>query len=280
EKNPANNIFSLVELGGWYSADNFLKWLREKLDAGKFNGNPRNFSQMTMRQFQQATGKDLTLIAADTTGETMLVINHRTAPDCPVVWAVRMSMSIPMVWQEVIWQKEWGTYRGANISGHAIVDGGMLSNFPIELFISNAATVTAVMGDKTTDQVLGLLIDEKLPVPGAEATKPSEKKGFDIGELKTVQRLSGLINTMMGARDKAVISTFEDLVVRLPAKGYGTVEFDMSDERRNLLVDAGRQSMMQYMEAQQQPGDQIPLQAESQSGAGMATKVAERFLLE
>ena len=39
-------------------------------------------------------------------------LNHRTAPDVPVAMAVRMSMSIPFVWREVVWQKEWGTYCG------------------------------------------------------------------------------------------------------------------------------------------------------------------------
>jgi predicted acylesterase/phospholipase RssA len=115
KKVPANNLLSLVELGGWYSADKFIDWLEKKMDEGTFQGQPRRFSKLTMKQFNEITGKDLTLIVADTSGEMMLAINHRTAPDCPVVWAVRMSMSIPMLWQEVIWEKEWGTYRGEEI---------------------------------------------------------------------------------------------------------------------------------------------------------------------
>ena len=248
EKNPANSLFSLVELGGWYSADNFLTWLRQKMDQGTSAGKPRRFSNLTMKQFFEATGKDLTLIVADTTGEMMLAINHRTAPDCPVVWAVRMSMSIPMLWQEVIWQEDWGTYRGKDISGHAIVDGGLLSNFPIELFISNSRIITDLMGQKNHDNVLGLLIDEKLPVPGVKAQAETTKGGIKVGELQTVKRLGALVSTVMGAHDKAVISAFEDLVVRLPAKDYGTVEFDMTDERRNLLVEAGRLAMKQYLD--------------------------------
>ncbi|MCB2178837.1 patatin-like phospholipase family protein [bacterium] len=278
EKNPANNVFSLVELGGWYAADHFIEWLQAKLDSGTFNGQTRHFSRMSMQEFFQATGKDLTLIAADTTGEEMLVINHRTAPDCPVVWAVRMSMSIPLLWQEVIWRREWGAYRGIDISGHAVVDGGVLSNFPIELFISRSANVTAVMGKKHHENVLGLLIDEKVPVPGVIAVQKTAKKGLDVGELHTVRRLSGLMNTVLGARDKAVIAAFEHLVVRLPAKGYGTVEFDMSDERRNLLVEAGRQTMMHYFDHMQSASGPKPLSGEALTGTGMADKVAERFL--
>ena len=77
----ATHLFSFVELGGWYSADNFLTWISEKLDTGEYNGNPRNFSKMTLKQFHEATGKDLSLVGSDTTKEMMLVLNHRTAPE-------------------------------------------------------------------------------------------------------------------------------------------------------------------------------------------------------
>jgi predicted acylesterase/phospholipase RssA len=124
------------------------------------------------------------------------------------------------------------------MKGHIIVDGGMLSNFPIELFISDEPQVTRLMGPKQDNPVLGLLIDESLPVGPA---KRGLLVDIDVkpGELKTVQRFKRLIDTMTGAHDKMVIEEFEHLVVRLPAAGYGTTEFDMSDERRNALVAAG-----------------------------------------
>ena len=82
-----------------------------------------------MSEFFNATKVELSLVASDTTDGSLLVLNHRTAPDCPVVYAVRMSMSIPIVWDEVIWNSHWGQYRGTDISGHAIVDGGVLQIF-------------------------------------------------------------------------------------------------------------------------------------------------------
>lgn len=279
EKRPANNLFSLVERGGWYSADNFLVWLRNKLDSGSFNGQQRRFSSLTMKQLNDVTGKDLTLIAADTTGERMLVINHRTAPDCPVVWAVRMSMSIPLLWQEVIWQDGWGAYRGETIAGHAIVDGGLLSNFPIELFISDAERITDLMGEKRHDNVLGLLIDESMPVPGAEMPADTAQGGIKVGELETVKRLGALMNTVMGARDKAMISQFEQLVVRLPAKGYGTVEFDMSAPRRQMLIDAGRASMNAYFEGLKKLEDTAAPVREPVTAQTIADQRAEKILM-
>jgi hypothetical protein len=47
-----------------------------------------------------------------------------------------------------------------------------------------------------------------------------------------------------------VIEAFEQYVVRLPAKDYGTTEFDMSDERREALVAAGRKKTREYFDRQ------------------------------
>ncbi len=249
-------VFSFLDRGGLYAAENFLTWLKTKLNTGTYlldrgahgKGKARSFGDMNLAEFFEATGADLSLVASDTTDSQLLILNHRTAPDCPVVRAVRMSMSFPLLWHEVEWDPAWGLYRGQDISGHTVVDGGMLSNFPIELFISNQPHVTAVMGEKTTGDlnVMGFLIDETLLVPGA-GEETGEKKGFDFGQLKMVQRINKLINTMTQAHDKMVINAFERFVVRLPAKSYGTIEFGMSDQRRDALVEAGRQATSQYL---------------------------------
>jgi NTE family protein len=247
------HLFSFIERGGWYAADAFLEWMHEKLDeiyekrcsAGTLEPQPHPFSAMNLEEFYQATGRELALIASDTTAGRMLVLNHHTAPQCPVVSAARMSMSFPLLWQEVVWQAEWGPYRGKDIWGHAIVDGGLLSNFPIELFISDENPVTDVMGPRRSEHVLGMLIDESLPVEGAPE-KADDADAFDFGQLRTIQRIHQLVNTATMARDKAVIEAFADMVVRLPAKGYGTTEFDMSVARQQALLEAGRQAMRSY----------------------------------
>lgn len=241
------NFLALVERGGWYSAHSFLAWLRAKMDAGTYNGQPRRFSAMTLAQFYTATGVDVAFCATDTTGGRQLVLNHRTAPACPLVYAVRMSMSIPLLWDEVIWRQDWGPYQSRDITGHTIVDGGVLSNFPLELFVSDAPFVTAVMGPKQNNPVLGLLLDDAAPVPSPRGLLA--RVTITPGDLSTVQRLRGLVNTMLGARDRQVMEAFADLVVALPAGGYGTVEFDMSEPRRNALLDAARAAMRAYLAA-------------------------------
>jgi len=238
------HILAFVERGGWFSADGLVSWLQAKLDSGSWQEGTRGFSGMTLEQFFVANGVELSLVASDTTQGILLVLNHRTAPDCPIVWAVRMSMSIPLVWDEVIWDASWGTYLGRDITDHVIVDGGLLSNFPIELFISDASYVTRLMGPKVDNPVLGLLIDEKLSAPKEE----SSNVRINPGELKSVQRLRRLADTVTGAHDKMVMEEYNTLVVRLPSQGCGTTEFDMSDERRSGLVKAGVKAMSLYFD--------------------------------
>ena len=247
-ESPGSNLFSLVELGGWYTADSFLSWLERKLNEGQFKGRQRNFGGMNLRQFAAATDSELSLVASDITRHTMLILNQRTAPDLPVKWAVRMSMSIPLLWQDVIWESEWGKYAGIDFSADSIVDGGVLSNFPISLFLSDDKVITDVMGDNSADDVIGMLLDEQLAVPGIPDTAPPTWEGIDIGTLKLARRIGGLVDTLMSGHDKTLIDAFEDKVVRLPVKGIGTTEFNMSDERRELLIEAGQAVMKFYLD--------------------------------
>lgn len=208
-----------------------------------------------MAAFFEATGRSLSLIAADTTINRMLILNHQTAPELPVVWATRMSMSVPLLWQEVVWQPSWGLYRGRDLTGHRIVDGGLLSNFPIELFISTLPHVTAVMGPKQDAQPLGFLIDESLEVPGAPRPDGEEpaNESLALGQLPALQRLKGLVDTATTAHDKMVIDAHSHFVCRLPARGYGTTEFDMTTGRRDALVAAGRAAAANHFDNPPRP---------------------------
>lgn len=252
------HIFSFLERGGWYSADTFLEWGKAKLDQATPTGRARRLSGLSFADFHQATGRELSLVAADTTDHRMLVLNHRTAPGVPVVWGMRMSMSLPLLWQEVIWQPEWGNYLDRPLAGHRIVDGGLLSNFPIELFLSNDPHVTALMGHRTSQGVLGLLIDESLPVGEAERAAPPAPGKLNLASTKTAARIMGLIDTATQAHDKMVIEAFEQFVCRLPAQGYQTTEFDMTDERRVKLIAAGRKAIEEYFRLQETEGMKGP----------------------
>jgi predicted acylesterase/phospholipase RssA len=231
-------LFSIVECGGVYAGSAFVAWLIEKLAAKGIAATD------TLADVHAKKKVDLSVVTSDTSDMEMLVLNHRTAPDVPIAWAVRMSMSIPMIWREVVWQDAWGTYRGRSKTGNVIVDGGVLSNFPIRLIDES---VPEIMGD--TDPAaalnLGLLLDECLAVPGVNPTPPP----LPLQEIRVVQRLSRLMDTMMGAQDNDEMRQHAGEVCRLPVKGYGTTEFDIPDAKLKALVDAGRDSLAAHLKS-------------------------------
>lgn len=271
------HVFSFIERGGWYSADAFLEWARAKLDQATPEGEFRRLSNLTFAEFYLKTGRELSLVAADTTDHRLLVLNHRTAPRLPVVWGMRMSMSLPMLWQEVIWQRDWGNYLSHDMTSHRIVDGGLLSNFPIELFLSNDPYVVSLMGPKTSQGILGLLIDETMDVPGSNVGDPPSPDGT-LADLPPVERIIGLIDTATKAHDKMVIEAFEQFVCRLPAKGYRTTEFDMSDPRRDALLAAGRNAMVNYFRTVETQGMKGPDIDEMERALARADRIANRTL--
>jgi len=229
-------LFSLVECGGVFAGTAFLSWLEEKLAAKGVAATDTLAAVFANKQV------DLSMVASDTTDMEMLVLNHRTAPAVPIAWAVRMSMSIPMVWREVVWQDSWGTYMGRAKTDHIVVDGGVLSNFPIRLI---AESVPEIMGDTDPNAALnlGLLLDETLAVAGTNPGPPP----MPLEEIRVVQRVSRLVDTMMGAQDNDEIRQHAAEICRLPVKGYGTTEFNMSDARLSALVDAGRNAMAAHL---------------------------------
>ena len=210
------SMVSLVELGGMHRGEAFLVW---------------------MQGLYEATRVDLSVVTTDTTARRMLVLNHRTAPDVPVAWGVRMSMSIPFYWDEVVWRAEWGTYLGQRIDGHVLVDGGVVSNFPLQIVADPDDTeVIKWMGAVAADArnpVLGLFLDADIAVAG----QPPPPSNTHIS-----CRISALLDTLMSARDNGVFDANQDRIVRLPVGGYGTTEFTMSDSRMDALYNAGFQA--------------------------------------
>ena len=155
-------------------------------------------------------------------------------------------MSIPFVWREMVWDKSWGTYRGRDKTGHIFVDGGVLSNFPLELVAESTPEIVAIMGntDPNGAGTLGLMLDQTIPVPGGQNSQTPRPR------LRTADRVTRLIDTMTGSSDATAVRKYPNFVCHLPVGGYGTTEFRMSKDRMDRLIAAGRTAMTAYLASQ------------------------------
>jgi len=241
----AHAALGFLDRGGFVSGEGFVGWLMRVLE-----GKQRGLSRVTLGELHARTGRHLTVIVSDTTARRMRALNHVSAPDCPLVSAVRMSMSMPLFFTEVVWRTEWGLYADEDLTGHVMVDGGVLSNLPIGFIMPSAnAVVERLMGPPPEGSAIpvGLVLDATLEVPGAPPAPTSSTLGAFYAT-RLGQRIKALIDTLLNGVDLTLSDTASLPLCRLPVKGYVATEFDMSQPRVEALVAAATHATTQYLD--------------------------------
>jgi NTE family protein len=146
---------------------------------------------------------------------------------------VRMSMSIPIFFEPVVHADP------RTGEEHLIVDGGMLSNFPVWLFDAE--------GREPRWPTFGLLLvepDPKVPIGHRLAT---EEHGVQRGSL--LDYFKSLASTMMEAHDRLYLeqATYAR-TIPIPTLGVGTTEFDITPERVRALYDSGHKAASDFLD--------------------------------
>jgi NTE family protein len=181
------------------------------------------------------------VIASDTTSHRLLVLPRDAGelgidPDeLEVARAVRMSMSIPIFFEPV------SITNGNTNREHVIVDGGMLSNFPVWLFDCEADEVP-------TWPTFGLLLVEPHPQTPIGARLPApERVPHGLGGL--FKYVKAMADTMMEAHDRLYVEKANFArTIPIPTLGIGTTEFDITPARKEALYQSGRDAAAQFLD--------------------------------
>jgi NTE family protein len=224
----AGDIAQFLESRGMHSGNYFLDWIRELL-AAKGKTKFGDLRDPSPRAENRTYG--LQVIASDISAQRMLVLPRDSAqlglgdPDeLEIAQAVRMSMSIPVFFEPVRQQDNQGRE-------HTIVDGGLLSNFPIWLF-------DAAPDVRPTIPTFGML----LVAPNQSAPlvqHPSSDDPF-APVTSPVEFAKAIAETMMEAHDRLYVEQANFArTVPIPTLGVRTTEFDIQPDRAQALFDSG-----------------------------------------
>ena len=212
---------------GIHKGDEFYHWMKEILDAKGL----KTFGDLKIPDQSDARWKySLKVLGSDVFKKRILVfpndsILYDLDPDkVEVAWAIRTSMSIPFY------------FRPMRLGKSYLVDGGMLSNFPIWLFDSNGTP------DHPT---FGLILKED----------PSEEDDEDILDsmwgIKRIFNFShAIIKTMMSAHDKRFVrpGDFTHRTIQIPVGDVGTTDFDLTSEKKDWLHHQGKRATNEFLE--------------------------------
>jgi len=225
----------LVELG-IYEGRFFEAWLTGLLAAKGI----RTFGQLADEGAERLKDRyRLKVIASDVTHRRMLVLPDDAAhlgiepDDLEIAYAVRMSMSIPVFFEPVI------HHNPLTDSDHLIVDGGMLSNFPVWLFDSE--------GRDPRWPTFGMLLVEADPKVAIGHRLAGDEHGVERSSL--LDYVKAMASTMMAAHDRLYLekATFAR-TIPIPTLGVGTTEFGITPERVRALHSSGRRAAAEFLD--------------------------------
>ena len=110
------DVWSLFEKYGICSGNDFSEWI------GKLIATKTNDKNYTFKKLYEQKNKDLVITTANVSYLNPLYISYRNYPNMCLKDAVRMSMSIPMIFNPVFFEDSY------------YADGGLIDNYPIHVF--------------------------------------------------------------------------------------------------------------------------------------------------
>ncbi|CAI6055036.1 patatin-like phospholipase family protein [Cohnella sp. JJ-181] len=214
----------LLIFKGLYSGDALEAWIQKLLAA------------RGIHTFRDLPPGRLRIIASDITNGRLLVLPDDIADygmdprDLNVAQAIRMSVSIPYFFDPVIIRsaaavrpikrEKRPVRRRLAMTGSYIVDGGLLSNFPLWLFEENDPQKPA------------------LPVVGFQMVGRPKPKGHRISGPFTM--FYAMFETMLSAHDERYIEKNNRVrTIKIPTLGVRTTDFHLTSEQSEGLYQSG-----------------------------------------
>lgn len=187
-----------------------LNWLRELIG--------RKFPELDKVRFKDLKDSPLKIVAANITTQEIFVYSKRTTPTIEIAEAVLASCSFPMMFPPV-----------SHGGGEEVVDGGVLSNFPMWLF------------DEEHDEQ-----NEFTPVIGfALTSKPATRRNGSV-----LTHVFSVFDSILVAQDR-VQEKYMDIsrlsnVIRINVGDTPTFSTDRSRDQQDHLILAGKDAAAKF----------------------------------
>jgi len=236
---------------GIYKGDKFLEWFKSIVKQKTGNEN------ITFRQLYDTYGRELIITGTCLNRAKTYYFHHKKWPDMPVALAVRISMSIPLVFKAIrLHTKEPDLDENGNVrhdeDGNVImleredimVDGGLLNNYPIWVF--DGETLRDI-NDDTMQQSKTL---------GFKLMSSVEKKDNELYHY--YEKINNIVDYMKAFIDSMTIQIerghiragYWDKTVSINTGHISTLDFNISPETKDELIKSGYESTKNHFYCQ------------------------------
>lgn len=206
------NILELLVHQGIYKNDYLEKWMDSLL------------SKQGIRTFADLPDGKLKIIASDVSNGQILILPDDlerymlTHADLKISTAVMMSTCLPFFFRPIIWKTN-----GRKKS--YILDGGLLSNFPIWIFDTENPRFPTFGFHFVKDEIN---IDPIIPTP--------------------IHLFRNIFTTMLQAHDLRHLNDMAiDRTIQIPTGDISTTNFELTDQQTSLLFQSGYDSAKAFL---------------------------------
>ena len=244
----------LLEEYGWYKGDYFRNKMVEYIKGKTGDG------EITFRKLASTHQyRDIYLVGADLSTGTSVVFSADDTPDVVVADAARISMSIPLF---------FASMKGGENKDHTFVDGGLLDNYSIKTFdrqsfvddkknnirlteyydkFNTKKSVKDIIGDNPyiyNRETLGFRLDAKEDISMYLSHKATVRN--KINSFFTYTK--ALVTTLIDFQDNVHLHSDDwQRTVYIDTLGVRAIDFDISDSKKQKLVESGRQYTEDYL---------------------------------
>lgn len=222
-----HSIYRLINNYGWYSTNYFYNWVK-KIIASQFDHNKKkppytfeDFKNVDLH-IENRNFKDLYIIGTDVSAKTSVVFSYETTPKMEVAEALRISMSVPLLFEAVTINERMAN----NINNKYIfVDGGLMRNYPINIFDYNGVNY----------ETLGIQFVNKI--------KYSETKSL-------ISYIGNVFNSLLKAQEDMYNNDpiNRARTININTGGITSFDFQITDDDIKFLYKQGYDAAFDYFE--------------------------------
>ena len=230
----ARHAPSVIKDFGVYEGDRFVELMNQHLPPDK-----RKFGDIIYDENEPPESRfryKLRVVASDVTAQRMLLLPQdilhfgRDPDELDIADALRMSMSIPIFFEPY-------ELKDANGVVHHIVDGGVLSNYPIWMF-------DAAHGQEPDWPTFGFDLFRRSDPKDGHEPFPAQVKPID----NFVDFARSIIGTMSSAMDRRYIAERHwARTIKIDDVGVSGTDFELSQAREDALWESGVEAAEAFM---------------------------------
>jgi len=170
-------------------------------------------ADITFREFQAKHPIQFRCFATDIHTQRICNFSASTTPDVQIRFAVRASMSLPVLYTPVVDPQ----------THHFLMDGGVLHNLPL------------VFQDETDrEDTLAILFLGGTPLP------PQEK-------LNVIHVFQAVYDSVTQMRNQPYLERYKDKILTIQMNGFSAVSFDETKEQRKKLIESAYQQTKTFL---------------------------------